>query len=165
MGPRRHSHVVNVDEVAATEVARGQHQLMRRKLGAAAGNQQLGASVYEVPPGARSYPFHWHGANEEAVYVIAGRGTARLGDATVAIRAGDWLAFPVGPAHVHQLINDGDEPLRYLCVATNHTCEIVGYPDSRKVKALAGADWDTLWVDHTTRADADLDYWDGEPGA
>jgi uncharacterized cupin superfamily protein len=165
MTVRRHPNVVHQDEVEPTEVARGAHRLTRRALGAAAGNRQLGASIYEVPPGARSYPRHWHGANEEAIYVLSGTGTARIGAAEVAIGAGDWLAFPVGPDHAHQLVNDGAAPLVYLCVATNHTCEVVGYPDSRKLKALAGPTWDALWVNHTTRAEAPLDYWVGEPAA
>lgn len=102
MTVRRHPNVVHQDEVEPTEVARGAHRLTRRALGAAAGNRQLGASIYEVPPGARSYPRHWHGANEEAIYVLSGTGTARIGAAEVAIGAGDWLAFPVGPDHAHQ---------------------------------------------------------------
>jgi uncharacterized cupin superfamily protein len=34
------------------------------------------------------------------------------------VRAGDWLALPVGPDHAHQMINDGEAPLIYPCVAT-----------------------------------------------
>jgi uncharacterized cupin superfamily protein len=31
-------------------------------------------------------------ANEEALFVISGSGTARIGDQRVAVRAGDWIA-------------------------------------------------------------------------
>lgn len=165
MSQRRHPNVVNRDELEPSEIKQGQHHLRRTRLAAAAGNRQLGASLCELPPGARSYPHHWHGANEESVYVISGSGTARIGAETVAIRAGDWLAYPTGPDHAHQLINDGAEPLVYLCVATEHRCEVVGYPDSGKLKALAGESWDAMWVNHTTRPTEELDYWDGEPNA
>jgi uncharacterized cupin superfamily protein len=165
MPHRRHSNVVNQSEVEPQRVEQGQHQLVRRRLGSAAGGRQLGASLCELPPGARSYPFHWHGANEEALYVIEGRGLARLGDVEVAIGPGDYLAFPIGPAHAHQLINAGDTPLVYLCVGTEHRCEVVGYPDSNKLKVLAGESWESMWVNHTTRPEASLDYWDGEPAA
>jgi uncharacterized cupin superfamily protein len=128
-------------------------------------NRQLGASWFELPPGALSYPSHWHGSNEEAIYVIAGEGLARIGGTEVPIRAGDWIAFPIGPAHAHQIENRGDSPLRYLCVATNHTCEVVGYPDSNKVLAMAGESMEDLWVRQLVRGGEGLDYWDGEPAA
>jgi len=165
MTTRRHPSVVHTSEVEPQDVAHGEHRLRRRRLGPAVGNRQLGASLCELPPGARSYPAHWHGANEEAIYIVSGTGTARIGDAQVPVGAGDWLAFPVGPAHAHQLINDGAAPLVYLCVATNHLCEVVGYPDSQKLQAMAGPDWEHPWVRHMTRPGASLDYWDGEPHA
>ena len=37
--------------------------------------------------------------------------------------------------------------------------------EARKLKALAGPTWVALWDNHTTRAEASLDYWDGEPAA
>jgi uncharacterized cupin superfamily protein len=33
---------------------------------------------------------------EEAIYVISGRGVARIGESRLPVRAGDWLAFPIG---------------------------------------------------------------------
>lgn len=165
MSTRRHPNVVNLSEVEPVSIERGEHRILRRRLGAAAGGEQLGASLCELPPGARSYPLHWHGANEEAIYVVSGRGTARIGTAEVAIGPGDYLAFPTGPTHAHQLVNDGAAPLVYLCVATEHRCEVVGYPDSNKLKAIAGETWEAPWVSHTTRPEAELDYWDGEPAA
>jgi len=165
MPTRRHPNVVHCDEVEPTEISRGSHRLTRRQLGAAAANRQLGASLCELPPGARSYPLHWHGANEESIYVLSGGGTARIGTAEVAIRAGDWVAFPVGPEHAHQLVNDGEAPLVYLCVSTDHRCEVIGYPDSNKLRLLAGETWNALWADHMTRPVDSLDYWDGEPEA
>lgn len=165
MTDRRHPNVVNAAEVEPRQVDQGQHRMTRRRLAAAAGARQLGVSLCELAPGARSYPLHWHGANEEGIYVISGRAIARIGAAEVPVGPGDYLAFPVGPDHAHQLVNDGDQPVVYLCVATDHRCEVVGYPDSNKIKVLAGPTWEDLWVDHTTRPEGSLDYWDGEPAA
>ena len=151
--------MVHKDDIEPTSIERGRHRIVRRSFTEAAGNQQLGASLTEIPPGARSYPQHYHGANEEAVYVISGSGVARIGDAEVPVGAGDWIAYPVGPAHAHQLINDGDEPLVFLAVSTAFKCDVIGYPDSNKIAA---------WVDGTWRGMREgesLDYWDGEPGA
>jgi len=66
-------------------------------------------------------------------YVLAGRGTLRLGEERIAVRSGDWIALPCGPGHAHQLINDGDLPLEYLCVSTMIPVDVWGYPDSHKL--------------------------------
>ena len=70
---------------------------------------------------------------------------------------------PGGPAH--QLINDGSEPLVYLAISTSHKCEVVGYPDSKKVAAMAGVAWDKPWIRQIWREGETVDYWEGEPNA
>jgi len=162
---RRHPNVINIDELEASEMKKGKHHARTRRLGPHAGNAQIGATLTELPPGAISYPFHYHCANEEAIYVISGTGTSRIGESRVAVRAGDWIAMPVGPEHAHQMINDGKEPLIYLCVSTAHKCEVVGYPDSKKVAASAGLSPMKLWIRQIVREGETLDYWDSEPGA
>jgi uncharacterized cupin superfamily protein len=162
---RRHPNVINSDEVEVNEMQKGKHHIRNRLLAAKAGSAQLGARLTELPPGAISYPFHYHCANEEGVYVLSGTGTVRIGEARVAVRAGDWIAHPVGPEHAHQMINDGKEPLIYLCVSTAHKCEVVGYPDSKKVAASAGPSMANPWLRQIVRAGETLDYWDSEPGA
>jgi uncharacterized cupin superfamily protein len=165
MSERRHPNVINQDELTPRTMAQGQHHVISRTLGPHAGNQQIGGTLTEIPPGKLSYPFHYHCANEETLYVISGRGTARIGDARVSVRAGDWIAFPVGPAHAHQMINDGDAPLVYLALSTKQKCEVVGYPDSNKVAASAGESMEKTWIRQIVRAGESLDYWDGEPAA
>jgi uncharacterized cupin superfamily protein len=165
MPERRHPNVVNVDEVDSTEMKKGRHHSLNRRLGPHAGNAQLGATLTELPPGAISFPFHYHCLNEEAIYVVSGTGTVRIGEARVALRAGDWIALPIGPEHAHQMINDGEVPLVYLCVSTGHKCDVVGYPDSKKVAAWAGQTPMKPWHRFISREGESLDYWDGEPGA
>jgi uncharacterized cupin superfamily protein len=162
---RRHPNVVNVDELEPNAVEKGKHRYSMRRFGPATGNQQLGCMVMELPPGSISFPLHYHCANEESIYIISGTGTVRIGDARVPIRTGDWIAFPVGPAHAHQMVNDSGEPLRYLTIATAHKCEVVGYPDSKKTAAMAGMAWDKPWIRQIMREGETLDYWDGEPNA
>ena len=57
----------------------------RKQLGSAAGGQKLGCSLYEVPPGCRAWPYHYHLANEEAIYVLGGSGTLRIGGEEVLV--------------------------------------------------------------------------------
>lgn len=144
---------------------KGKHRMKLRRLGGAAGANMLGANLTEVAPGSVSFPFHYHCATEEAIYVLSGKGIARIGDARVAVGAGDFIAFPVGPDHGHQMINDGAEPLVYLCMsAAAQKVDVVGYPDSKKVAATAGPFEKPIhrWI---SRQGESLDYWDGEPDA
>jgi uncharacterized cupin superfamily protein len=165
MTERRHPNVINQDEVQPATTEKGKHHYIARRFGPHAGNAQLGATLTEIPPGKISYPFHYHCAKEEALYIVSGTGTARIGDARVPVRAGDWIAFPVGPDHAHQMINDGAAPLVYLAISTGQTCEVVGYPDSNKTAMMAGPSFQNPWIRQIARAGESLDYWDGEPNA
>ena len=166
MSERRHPNVVNVDEVPPQSQANGKFVLEHRALGRAAGARGLGCGMITLPPGRTAWPHHYHCANEESIYVLSGTGTARIGDAKVELRAGDYVAFPPGPAHAHQTTNTGTEPLVYLCFSTMITTEAVGYPDSNK---LAMSSW-TRGDDGAPkpilraifRAQDQVDYWDGE---
>lgn len=167
---RRHPNVVNVSEVEGQERGMGtRFGAVRKNLGAASGGRALGCTWHEVPPGRAAYPRHFHTANEEAVYVLEGTGSLRIGEDTVAVGPGDFIGMPVGPAHVHQLVNDGSAPLRYLAFSTMHDVEIVGYPDSKKIGAMAAADLRAaftgqakLWVAHIGREADTVGYFDGE---
>jgi uncharacterized cupin superfamily protein len=165
MAERRHPNVINRDELPSNEMKKGKHHILSRRLGAQTGSVQLGATLTEIPPGCISYPFHYHCAKEEALYIVSGTGTARIGDARVAVRAGDWIAYPVGPQHAHQMINDGPEPLVYLAISSGQTCEVVGYPDSNKIGMAAGESMQKTWLRQIVRGGESLDYWDGEPDA
>ena len=162
---RRHPNVINRDELEPMEMRQGKFHVSGRRFGAHAGNQQLGGQLLELQPGERAFPFHYHCANEESIYVISGTGTIRLGETRVPIRAGDWIAHPIGPEHAHQMINDGAAPLVYLAISTQHKCEVVGYPDSKKVAMSAGPSWNAPWVRQIHRQGESLGYYDDEPYA
>jgi len=76
----RHPRIVNQDDVAPLERTHGEKfALKARSLGMAAGSQKLGCTLYQVPPGKAAFPAHVHHANEEAIYILTGTGTMRLG--------------------------------------------------------------------------------------
>ena len=170
---RRHPHVVNLEEVDANEMKQGDFVHKSRRLGTAAGGCALGCSYYELPPEKTTFPFHFHSAKEEAIYVLEGEGTLRIGKDEVAIKKGDYVALLPGPDHAHALSNRGTGPLRYLCMsgsATPVTREIVGYPDSKKIAMYAGADpskgasRDNGWMFKILKDDRpDAGYFDDEP--
>jgi uncharacterized cupin superfamily protein len=122
-----------------TDTDRGETAFRRWKLGAEAGGQALGTSLYEVPPGRRSWPYHFHTANEEALFVLSGSGILRGSEADYALEPGTYAAFPADESGAHQVVNDGDEPLRYLVVSTMRDPDVTVYPDSGKVGVMAGA--------------------------
>ena len=145
---------------------KGKHRMKLRRLGAPAGAQMLGANLTELETGAVSFPFHYHCATEEAIYVLRGKGVARIGERRVPVRAGDFIAYPVGPDYAHQMVNDGAEPLVYLFVSGNaQKVDVVGYPDSNKVAMSAGPSWNEPWVRQIHRRGESLGYYDDEPDA
>jgi uncharacterized cupin superfamily protein len=140
---RRHSHVVNLDELPPDEQGQGDFGFRRRRFGPEAGGRALGCSHFELAPGKTAFPFHFHSGFEEALFVLDGTGTVRIGKDRVEVRSGDYIALPAGPDVAHALTNTGAVPLRYLCMsgpATPTTMDIVGYPDSKKFAFASGVD-------------------------
>jgi uncharacterized cupin superfamily protein len=158
---------VHEDDVDRERQEQGDIVFERRQLGDAAGGEQLGTSLHEVPPGKRTWPYHYHTANEEAIYVLDGTGTLRgPDDERVALEPGVYATFPAGPDGAHQIENTGDAPLRFLAISTMVEPEVLVYPDSEKVGVMAGqppgGDEDERLVDAYFRADDAVDFWTGE---
>jgi uncharacterized cupin superfamily protein len=164
---RRHPNVVNLSEIPQAERMAGSRMGAKfKRVAEVAGARALGCSWFEVPPGRVPMPRHYHCGNEEAIFVLEGRGTCRIGDATVEIRPGDWVSFPIGPAHAHQVENTGKEPLRYLTFSTMNNVDVVGYPDSKKVMAAAiepGGRWaESPWMRLVFEESSAVEYLKGE---
>jgi uncharacterized cupin superfamily protein len=117
---------------------------------------KLGAGYDELAPGKVGCPYHYHLAQEEMFVVLEGRGTLRVADEAVPLRAGDVVFIPPGPEYPHQIVNTSDAPLRYLSISTQERPELCVYPDSGKSMAFAAG--------HKLlqRGEPTLDYWDGE---
>jgi uncharacterized cupin superfamily protein len=97
----------------------------RARLGRQAGARDLGASLFEVPPGGATFPLHAHYANEEMIVVLAGRPSLTRADGEVEqLAPGDLVACPAGRGGAHRLDNHGDEPVRVLLVSTMRAPEI-----------------------------------------
>jgi uncharacterized cupin superfamily protein len=165
---RRHAQLVNIDEVEGRPLAAGTKiGATIKTLGFATGARGTGCTHYEVPPGKAAFPHHFHCLIEESIFILEGEGTLRIAGDTLAVRAGDYVSFPVGPQSAHQLRNSGGGVLRYLCFSSNSSADIVGYPDSKKIGAMAAATAADVvqgspWVRVLTYEDSKVGYYDGE---
>ena len=162
-----HPNVVSTGDLEWDELSHGERFGYRRKQpSSAASGKRLGCSLYEIPPGRSAWPYHYHLANEEAIYVLEGRGTLRIGGREVAVCGGDYVALPTGEAGAHQISNTSDAPLRYLCFSTMIEPDILVYPDSNKVGLFAGSapggPKEERVLNKYLRADAEVGYYDGE---
>ncbi len=120
------------------------------RVGRAVGAEQIGGTVYELPAGERSFPFHFHHGFEEWLIVLDGTPVLRDPSGERELRRGDVVCFPVGPDGAHQLRGPGT----VLIVSTGGSPETIEYPDSGKVGVSPPRKVFRL-------ADA-TDYWDGE---
>ena len=158
---------VDTEDLEWAEIDRGAAGWRRKKLGAKTDGAELGCSLYEIPPGKRGWPYHYHTGNAEAMYVLSGTGEVRgPDDERVDVEPDDYVAFPAGPDGAHQVFNTGDEPLRYLAMSTMNEPEVLCYPDSDKVGVMAGAppggDSDERTVDGFYRTEDAVGYWTDE---
>lgn len=159
--------VVNEHGIEWEADSHGERFSYRRKaLASATDAENIGCSLYVVPPGKRPFPYHYHTANEEAIFVLSGNGALRTRERTLEITEGDYVALPVGESGARQVINSSDEPLRYLCVSTMIDPEIIGYPDSGKFGLFAGSapfgSMDRRTLTKFLPEETETDYWDGE---
>ena len=99
------------------------------RVGGAVGGDQIGACLYELPDGDRTYPYHLHHGNEEWLLVVAGAPTLRTPEGERVLREGDLVCFPAGPAGAHLLTGPGT----VLLLSEMHLPDVVEYPDSGKV--------------------------------
>ena len=132
------------------------------RVGAAAGAEKLGATLYEVDPGGRVSPLHIHHGNEELLFVIAGRPTLRTPDAERELEPGEVVAFLSGRRGAHQILNRSDASARVLIVSTKIYPEVVEHPDSNKVVAITGAPDETAALFLAFRRDDAVPVTEGE---
>jgi uncharacterized cupin superfamily protein len=126
-------------------------------IGKRLGAEVLGASTYELPPGERTFPYHWELGCEEWLLCIFGRPTLRDPDGERELAPGDVVCFPEGRRGAHQVRNDSGEPARVLVFSTKTRVAVAGYPDSDKLLVHAPGELEVMLRDNPP-----LDYWDRE---
>ena len=137
----------------------------RARLGRQAGADRLGASLYELPPGQATFPYHAHFANEEMLIVVQGHPSLRTDDGWRELSPGEVVSFRVGRDGAHQIANRSEKPARVLLLSEMNAPEVSLYPDSNKVLAgtrpPGGEEGDDDIFETFALVDA-TDYWDEE---
>jgi quercetin dioxygenase-like cupin family protein len=105
------SHVLDVPaEVVAEAPGVSIRWLIAQKSGA----KNFAMRVIELQPGAAT-PWHKH-ATEHETYVLQGKGVLRTEDSETPMTRDDFAFVP--PETLHQFINSGKAPFRFICVVT-----------------------------------------------
>ena len=122
------------------------------------GGQLIGATMSEVEPGDKLWPYHTHHLNEEWVIVLRGEPTLRTPEGEQVLKEGDVACFPRGKDGAHQIINRTDAPVRVLMLSSMAQPDIIEYLDTGKVLA-DGAAGETIMF---SRPGPRVEYWEGE---
>jgi len=130
---------------------------LRTAVGERLGGRLLGGSLYELPPGERTWPFHYEEGCEEWLIVVSGNPVLRAADGERELKPGDVVVFPEGPSGAHQVINRSDRRCRVFVLSSKGPVAIVRYPDSGKVGL-----WTRVGGQTILRDGPELDYWEGE---
>src|SRR5437868_15261013 len=105
----------------------------RTAIGSRLGGRHLGASLYEIPPGEGTWPYHYELGCEEWLVVLSGRPTLRQPGGERELEPGDLVVFREGPEGAHAVANRSDETVRLLLWSSKSPLAVVHYPDSGKV--------------------------------
>jgi uncharacterized cupin superfamily protein len=122
------------------------------------GGALIGASMSEVEPGNKLWPYHTHHWNEEWVIVLRGEPTLRTPEGEQVLNEGDVVCFPRGEKGAHQIINHTDEPIRVLMVSSMIKGDVIEYVDTGKVLA-EGPTGERVTF---SRPGPTVEYWEGE---
>jgi uncharacterized cupin superfamily protein len=115
---------------------------MRNVLGDAAGLTQFGVNLLRLPPGCWSSQRHWHTAEDEFIYVLAGELVLVTDAGEEILRAGDCAGFKAGDADGHHLQNRSSQEALVLEIGSRHPLQDDAYyPDIDLVHSGAASEF------------------------
>jgi len=90
---------------------------------------RMGATLYELAPGAPESYMHMHYGAEEMFFVLRGRPLFRNPDGEESLAPGDFVFSPEGRAGLHTFSNPTDEPAELLAISAGSFPDVVAYPE------------------------------------
>lgn len=112
----------------------------------AGGLTQFGAFIEVLQPGCRSSIKHWHSAEDEMIYVLAGEITVVEGQSETVLRTGGVATFRAGVQIGHCLENRSATPTRCLVVGTRAPVDQITYPEHDRVCLRDRSLPDDIWT-------------------
>ncbi len=147
------TYLITAEEIAAMEGLDKTHFLnpnarrVNKSLGDRTGLSGIGFHLIEVAPGHDTTEHHMHYYEDECVYVLSGRATARIGDESFEIKPGDFLGYRKG-GQAHSIRNTGNEVLRCIVVGERLAHDVGDYTDLKKrIYRNAGLPWNLVSLD------------------
>jgi uncharacterized cupin superfamily protein len=128
------------------------------QLGPEIGSRRISATVYELPPGESTWPYHYEYGAEEWLIVLDGRPTLRHPEGEDELEPGDVVCFPEGPEGAHKVTNRADDTARVMILSTAGRPAVAVYPDSDKLGVWPNGEGESMIV----RRESAVDYWDRE---
>jgi uncharacterized cupin superfamily protein len=113
--------------------------------------------IYDLEPGESQSPYHYE-YEEEWLLVADGSVVVRTPDGEHALKRGDLVRFPPGPAGAHKLTNRSKSRARTLVFSSSRVPAVSVYPDSNKIGVWPGNKVDEL----VFRRDTAVPWLDGE---
>lgn len=108
-----------------------QSELTGYQMGKSTGLRRTGVNFARMAPGKESFVYHSHWTEEEWIYILEGRGVARIDGVDYEVGTGDFMAFPT-PGVAHHLRNPFEVELVYLMGGENRETEVADFPDVGK---------------------------------
>ena len=106
------------------------------RVGTRVDGARIGATLYELQPEQKTWPYHYEYGNEEWLLVVSGTPTLRTSDGERELTAGDVVCFPEGPSGAHQVINRAHTPARVLIAVDEGVALGRGLPRQRQARIL-----------------------------
>ncbi len=119
-------------------------------MGDAVGLKRVGVHLIRLAPGKESCVYHTHGAEEEWLFILSGRGVAEIDGGEHEVGPGDFMGFPT-PSVAHHLRNDSDHDLVYLVGGERKDMEIAEFPGLGKVVIRVGRTANMVDQEHLER--------------
>ena len=143
-----------MEGLAKTHFMNPNAKRINKSLGDLTGLTQIGVHIIEVAPGHDSTEHHVHYHEEECVYILAGQGTAYIGDEAHTVGPGDFIGYRVGGL-AHSLKNTGTDVLRVLVMGQRSEHDVGDYTRAgKRIYRNAGLPWSLVDIQDIEEIDA-----------
>ena len=145
MGERQsYPHLLRRDAISTGESTfshpwNSKSEITATHLSGMAGLKRTGVSLVRLAAGTESFAYHLHHREEEWIYILSGKGIARVDGNEYEMNPGDFIAFPT-PSVPHIMVNPHEDELVYMMGGENRDFEVADFPTLDKRMIRRGSD-------------------------